>query len=521
MKRLERNPCHVLLFIIGFSVLALSNISMTGPPARAADRFVKPNTSTPADGELKLVVALFRHGIRSPTPDFDQADAGNSSRDKWPALADWNVMGNDCDCGQGWGYLTNHGPQVVRGLGAYYGQYYKQGTWSNGFNIYLWADSANQRTRETANALADGFKNARISSDRVTVKWLLPACTADPLFHPFTRQCGTANAARLAAFADKINASSILWSTITYRSQFSELYKVLNCFNKHQCTLPLGWVTDKATSCVVYSSTCKSPLQWKGQFSYASSASEAFLLEYANGMVNVGWGRVNPPNAAASATTREMLKLHEFYFDKTDRFLHSVEKSDSYLASIEGSNLAREILDQMKRKANLPTDGKCPRATAQSDFVGLVGHDTNLATVGALLGLNWRFDNRELPSDTLGLPANDALPAGALVFELRQRTDGTYFVRVEYVAQSLLQMRTGPTDQAFRLAVDGPACQQKRPCEIPLSHFRELIEAGIRPEFLSTCTPQTPPQQTCNAQPPPPPCKRPPPRRTKRINASV
>jgi 4-phytase/acid phosphatase len=217
--------------------------------------------------------------------------------------------------------------------------------------------------------------------------------------------------------------------------------------------------------------------------------------------MNAGWGRVDPPKAAA-AKMRDMLKLHEFYFDKTDRFVHENQDTDYYLPSIEGSNLIREVLDQIKRKANLPTDGKCPRATAQSDFVALVGHDTNLATVGALLGLNWQFDDPALPPDTLGLPANDALPAGALVFELRQRSDMTYFVRVEYVAQSLSQMRNGPTNKPFRLAVDGDACLQKRPCQMPLQNFAQLIDGRIGRQFLSTCTPQNPPEQTCDTSSP-------------------
>jgi hypothetical protein len=457
-----------------------------GTPAAAAD-------------ELKFVVALFRHGVRAPTPDFAQNDADKHSKEKWPALTDWKVMGADCDKGNGWGYLTIHGQRVVHGLGKYYGEHYKRGAWSNGFNIYLWADAENQRTRETAKALKAGFKDAGIQDAKITVA-SLPACTTDPLFHPFKLHCGMPNGDKLKEFAAEINEDWLMWAMTTYDSDFRQLNDLLNCFNKDQCSMPLKWVTDNAGACVVSSSDCKSLLQWKGRFSYASSASEGFLLEYANNM-NVGWGRVDPPNGAAASKLRDMLKLHEFYFDKTDRFLRNNTEADKYLASIEGSNLIREILDQIKRKTGQAPDGKCPRASPQSDFVGLIGHDTNLATVGALLDLEWRFDDKTLPSDTLGLPANDALPAGALVFELRQRSDRTYFVRVEYVAQSLEQMRNGPTDKALRLAVDGPACMQKQPCEMPLKTFQQLVEARIGREFLSRCTNQLPPQQTCGASP--------------------
>ena len=250
---------------------------------------------------------------------------------------------------------------------------------------------------------------------------------------------------------------------------------------------------DDATKCVVPSKECGAPLLWKQRFAYASSASEAFLLEYANNMNDVGWGGVDSPKL------RDMLKLHEFYFDKTDRFLREDNQADDALASIEGSNLSREILDQFLRKAGRPRPNSCPRANANSDFVGLVGHDTNLASVGALLDLHWQFDDPKLPADTLNLPANDALPAGALVFELRQRSDGTYLVRVEYVTQSLDQMRNGPKTDAFRLAVTGAACGGKKPCEMKLETFQELFQKRLgSSSYFSVCNAGG--EQTCNAQ---------------------
>ena len=119
--------------------------------------------SSAAEDPPVFVVALFRHGIRSPTPEFKDTNADQHSGKKWPALEKWQVMSaDDCDKGAGWGYLTTHGQNVVQGLGAYYGDHYLKGAWKNGFNVYLWADSGNQRTRETANALKMGFKNSGI-----------------------------------------------------------------------------------------------------------------------------------------------------------------------------------------------------------------------------------------------------------------------------------------------------------------------------------------------------------------------
>jgi hypothetical protein len=127
--------------------------------------------------ELKLVVALFRHGVRAPLRDLGT----NHSNQAWPSLGDWGA-------GK-WGYLTLHGSQAVNNLGAYYGSYY----WSafgdgNGLKAYLWADSLDQRSRATAEALSLGMQTAGVD---VKVEFLQPAGTTDSLFHPFTANCGT------------------------------------------------------------------------------------------------------------------------------------------------------------------------------------------------------------------------------------------------------------------------------------------------------------------------------------------
>lgn len=487
------------LILLGCSLQAIGQSPSRSPDEQAP---VEAHSRATAGDKLKLVVAVFRHGVRSPSPDFDQANADEDSKNKWPALADWKVMEpkNECDPGNGWGYLTQHGYRLVESLGRYYGDYYKREDWSTGFNnVYLWADSENQRTRATAEALSIGFRNSSVPN--VTVAALLP-CIADPLYHPFARQCGRPQGEKLETFAAEIKRHWKTWAANRYAPEFAQLYSVLACFKKGECKTPLDTVTDTVATCVD-AKQCKAPLSWKGRFSYASSASEAFLLEYANNMP-VGWGIVDPPELNAPSKLATMLRLHEFYFDKTDRFLGENGKPDQYLASIEGSNLAREILDQLRRKAGLKPDGRCPRATPESDFVGLVGHDTNLASVGALLELGWEFNDEGLPQDTMGLPANDALPAGALVFELWQRSDGdrAHFVRVQYVTQSPEQMRTGPTDKAFRLIVRGPACDPQKPgCEMSLTKFEQLVQGKVRREFLSGCTDTDPKEQTCPATP--------------------
>ena len=208
-------------------------------------------------------------------------------------------------------------------------------------------------------------------------------------------------------------------------------------------------------------------------------------MEYANGMnlKQVGWGNVIDNKTGSTYKLCKLLQLHEFYFTQTQR--------EQYLAGIQGVNLVREILDQLNRKAGRPTLGKCPRANAESQFVGLIGHDTNLATLNQLLHVKWSYDNNQLPPDIRGLPPNDALPAGALVFELREGSPD-YTIRIQYVTQSLNQIRDAPKpgDPYFvQTTCVGENRNDVPFCEMSLQAFNDLVKEAIDKyrEFLSGC----------------------------------
>lgn len=483
----------LLLILLGCSLLAIGQ-SATPPAVAGPSRVLGSSVAAApsasgsplaADPELKLVVALFRHGVRAPLKEF-YIHAKDHSAKEWPDLVkDWGVGP------QGYGDLTPHGKDLATALGRYYAKEYR-GQLGDSFSAFLWAD-VDQRNIDTAYALRDGFVAAGNSNVRVQVR---PSnYGVDPLFHPFKADCGTPVLWKLQVIANEINLYAPRWIA-SLRTDVLQLANVLNCrgFPGERCK-PFFFLADKATPWSPQHTRGSSPIEWKGRFPYASSASEAFLLEYATGMPKekVGWKGVVPPNVGPSSLA-DMLRLHESYFDHSER--QPTGQYPYYLPKIQGSNLIREILDQLKRKAGQTPDGNCPRADKESQFVGLIGHDTNLASVGSLLNLTWQFDDPSLPQDTRGLPANDALPAGALVFELRRRPGG-YVVRVEYVMQSLEQMRN-QTDGAFRLRVLNPACLQKvGPCEIPLEIFKEIAEPVIDRSFVSTCSSGVAPQQIC------------------------
>src|SRR5208283_5751766 len=152
-----------------------------------------------------------------------------------------------------------------------------------------------------------------------------------------------------------------------------------------------------------------------------STLSEDFLLEYANGLTgaDLGWGRLTKENLFS------VLELHRVYTDLMRR--------TPALARIHGSNLLAHVLCSMGQAVSgKPVSGAL--GNAGDALLVLTGHDTNLSNISGMLGLSWH-----LP----GYQPDDTPPGGALIFSLWQQP-GTahYFVRTQYLAQTLQQMRS-------------------------------------------------------------------------------
>lgn len=373
-----------------------------------------PQPSKTQDAELKFVVYLSRHGVRSPTGRPEQYNPYSAA--PWPA---WDVPP---------GYLTAHGFELMKLFGAYdrmelasEGLLAAEGCADAG-RVTFYSDS-DQRTRETGNALAAGFFPGCAPSVRG-----LPGGTPDPLFHSrrVDRNPGDSSL-EAAAIAGRIggNPGNL---TEAYRSQLSAFDQLLaTCGASASDPNPrISLFAVPATLSEVLEN--RHP-ELNGPLNTAATLTENLLLEYAQGMdsANVGWGCVD------GAKLRSLLVLHTAAEDFTAR--------TPAIARIQGSKLLNQIrssLEQAMSGKRIPGALSKPSDRA----LILVGHDTNLANVAGLLNLNWIADGRR----------DDTPPGGALIFELwRSGATGGYLVRAYFTSQTLEQMRS-----ATSLSLENP-----------------------------------------------------------------
>jgi 4-phytase/acid phosphatase len=425
--------------IAAFFLAALTVAAAQAQSSAPAKSTVDAKTS------LKFVVVYTRHGVRSPTGKTDALNRYSSQ--PWPQ---WSVPP---------GNLTAHGAQLMTIFGRYDRELFaSQGLLAatgcgDAAHIRVIADS-DQRTRETGKALAEGL--APGCGVAVTA---LPEGTPDPLFHPLSAGVGAPDKAQAAAAIAGRIGNNPQGVTDAYRAQLNALEDVLRGDGKSAAepqslfSVPASITTGKGDHAADFSS----PL------SLASSMTENLLLEYAEGMDNVGWGRVD------LAKLRELLQLHVASEDIAQR--------TPYIARAQSSNILDHMLRSMRQAVNSrPVAGALSKPDDR--LLILVGHDNNQANLAGSLGINWLIDGRR----------DDTPPGGALIFELWQNAQtGEYSVRSYYTAQTLDQMRNSTSLSLAappeRVPVFLPACG-RADGSCSWSGFEQALTSAIEPEFV-------------------------------------
>lgn len=371
--------------------------------------------------KLRFVVIVTRHGVRSPTGKTDQLNQFSSQ--PWPT---WTVPP---------GYLTEHGAKLMTLFGGFdRALLTKQGLLSpegcaDADRITILADS-DQRTRETGKALAAGLMPGCNLETHA-----LPEGTHDPLFHPLPAKDGLPEKQiATAALAGRIgnNPSGLAEA---YRPQLQSLEQVLTGKD----------VTPKMSLFDIPSSIAPGKgdhlVDLKGPLSTAATMAENLLLEYSEGMPQVGWGRVDDHKL------RELMQLHTANAD--------LERRTPYIARAQAAVMLQKIADSM-RQATLQTRVPGALGNPTDRLLVLVGHDTNLTNISGALNLSWLIDGRR----------DDTPPGGALIFELWQdQSSSQYTVRLFFSAQSLDQMRNATPltleNPPERVPLFVPACSRE------------------------------------------------------------
>jgi 4-phytase / acid phosphatase len=429
-------------------------LGLSGLLAGAPASLPAPQKGSDA-AELRFVVILSRHGVRSPTGDASQYEA--YSRAAWPV---WDAPP---------GNLTQHGYALMRTFGAWdRAQLAKEGLLAatgcaDAARVAIVADS-DQRTRATGHALAEGMFPECAPPVRA-----LDEGTPDPLFHPLHAGVGPADppgdAQTLAAAMAQRAGGSGENLTERWRPQLAAMDRILAT-----CGTPEPGHTRKSLFDVpasVGAGHSDHGVELRGPVNTAASLSENFLLEYAQGLPRqqVGWGCVD------GATVRSLIALHTAAFD--------VEQRTPAAARMQASNLLDHIRRALTQAATGTPDAEAPDSAGDRALL-LVGHDSNLASLAALLDLHWDADGRR----------DDTPPGSALIFELwKTRNTGEPFVKAYFMTQTLEQMRTGQRltaqDPPVRVALEVPGCAGSCSWDA----FTRAASAAIDPAYVAGSAP--------------------------------
>ena len=353
-----------------------------------------------AEYTLERVVLLSRHGVRAPT---DSPRLAEFSRTKaWPK---WPVKD---------AYLTQRGKLLATRMGEFYAaEFARQGllptrTHLSEKLVYVWAD-LDQRTKETGQGLLEGIFGCQDDCP-------LPGSDYgdnDALFHPVKGKVCDIDPGTAQAEILKQAGGSLDKALEPLRLTVQDLQEVLDCCQPKICK-PL-------TSCTLDTMPSEPDgASLKGPIAVGSTASEVFLLEYAQGMPakDVAWGDGSP------ARINAFLKLHDLQFKLLQR--------TPYIAKRQGAALGRQIVETLRQTAEKKSALLRP-VPHQAKLVIYVGHDTNVANIGGMLDVDWSF------ASGLG---DKTPPAGAMAFELfSEKGTPNYFVRLAYYSQTLDQMR--------------------------------------------------------------------------------
>jgi 4-phytase/acid phosphatase len=369
---------------------------------------------------IERVVLIYRHGVRAPLSD----ENGLAAIAPAPMPA-WTTAESN---------LTPHGARAVTLLGAYQRQeWLRSGLLPTGRcprpqDLVIWTNTVS-RTIATGQALAEG---------------VAPGCNV-PIGHLSPDQHDRIFE-QMESGQDPFDARRAAADTIAYTGGMAAMDHRLRPALAAMAQI-IGRDLPPGPGTIAPSADGRG-VAVDGPVIAASGTAQIFLLQYMEGLplAQVGWGHADPAAIAAVSP------LHAALFDALDR--------SPYIAPRVAGVLAQRMLTALF-------------ATDQTRVTLLVGHDNNIAALGALLDTRFRLT---------GLGWNDPPPGGALGLELVRGKDGRRRVRAFYIAATPDQVRDltvlddghRPTELSLTIGLCGKAA---RDCPADLLRRRLLARA--------------------------------------------
>ncbi|KAF1007303.1 MAG: Periplasmic AppA protein [Luteibacter sp.] len=370
-------------------------------------------TAAHAGDVVRAEVVLIRHGVRSPTKPAETYAA--YARGTWPA---WSVAP---------GMLTAHGKDGMRAIGA---------RW----RTELVADGALASACPDADrvvVIGDSTPRNRESSEAFS-EGLAPGCHLGYL--------ATAGDENNALFHYRKDDDDDAPST---SAQAHAALTALQSLLLDCGALDCASVAKKDGKKLLPEAPAEA-------MKLAGTLSENLMLAYAEGlpMSAVAFGRGD------RSTLERLILLHNAQF--------AAGKKAMPAAARAGSNLAAHILGTLQAAAG-DKPSVAPLLATGRGVVVLVGHDTNLANIAGVFGLDWHDAARP----------DDYSPGGALSFTLVER-DGHPFVLVRQLMPSMDDLRANRYEGMKRGPVHVAGCPTMGECPLDtlVTEARKRLDAN-------------------------------------------
>nr|WP_315380527.1 histidine-type phosphatase [uncultured Sphingomonas sp.] len=383
---------------------------------------IAAHAGSPASPKVERLVLLMRHGVRAPL-DGEVPPATRTGQ-PWPR---WHAPAEQ---------VTPHGAAALRALAKADRRWFAAAglVAANGCPdpaaLRLWTNSS-PRTIASGAAYAAGFA----PGCQVAVGHK-PEGSNDPIFEPLGAHPAAFDANRAVESINRYTGGAEAL-TKRHAAGLKLLEQVLAC-----PAAPCSPVEPSS----VRASADGHGIDLKGPIRAASGTAQVLMLQYLEGMplAQVGWGRVTPARLEALGA------VHGALFDVFSR--------PSYMAAFQMAPTVDRITADLT-------------AATASKIDVLIGHDTNVAALAAVLGV---------PVKAPGFATNDPSPGGGIAIALVRGPNGRPAVRLWYRSQSAADMRAA-RDRTVWTPLRLKGCDEGAEHRCPLPRFLKRLEAATAP----------------------------------------